>query len=99
MVATQPQAVRMATAGVVTRAAQRRHGPFHSGSTGDQLTWAGRALHNGLRYSQVDDVVLHRRIHANNNSHRFPFLTDKGRVNLVREMLRARRGRDGVAPG
>jgi glycogen synthase len=98
-VVTDPQAVRMATAGILTRAAQRRHGPFHARSSGDQLTWAGRALHNGLRYAQIDDVVLHRRIHANNNSHRFPFLTDKNRVNLVRDLLLVRRAQGGVGPG
>ena len=98
-VITGPTPVRLPTSGVVTRSAQRRGGPFTNTPAGDQLCWAGRALHNDLRYRQIDDVVLRRRIHSSNNSHRFSFLGDTSRVDLLRDLLRQRRARGGDVPG
>jgi len=99
VVLTEPTPVRMPSTGVVTRSAHRSGGPFTNMPTGDQVGWASRALHNGLRYRQIDDVVLRRRIHASNNSHRFPFLGDTSRVDLVRALLRERRAQGGDDPG
>ncbi len=93
-VVTTAQAVRLLTCGVIERSAHRRYGHFHRKPMGDQFAWAGRALRAGLRYRQIETVVLHRRIHAGNNAHRFPFNSDKHRLALIRGLLREKRGQD-----
>jgi glycosyltransferase involved in cell wall biosynthesis len=86
-----PQPVRMPTAGLIRRAAHGRIGGFGSSRDNDQISWAAHAIAHGLVYSTVDEVVLHRRIHATNASHRRPFLTDTSRLAVVRDHLRSRR--------
>lgn len=90
VVVTEPQPVRITTTGLLTRAAQDRVGGFRwSGDVGDQVDWSGRALALGLRYSTIDHVVLHRRIHRTNSSRRNAEST--GRVQALRETLALRR--------
>jgi glycogen synthase len=94
VVQTEPQHVRMPTAGLIRRAALKRIGPFR-GLSGDQLEWSMRALTLGLTYVQVEEVVLLRRIHARNTSHGRPFTQDRSRVALLKGALDLRR-RQGV---
>lgn len=91
-VETSPHTVRTATAGLIRRESHRRLGGFRTLATGDQIDWTARAVEAGMRYAVVDDVTLRRRIHATNNSHRFPSGSSTERVALLREMLQRRRG-------
>ena len=90
LVMTEPQQVRMVTAGLIRREAHRRIGPFDGGG-GDQLDWSMRALAAGLRYSQVDDLVLLRRIHGGNMSHARPFTEDRSRIAVLKKAMDLRR--------
>ena len=90
-VVTTPQPVRMPTTALIRTRAHRRVGPFGSRPYGDQLDWAMRALQSGLAYAQIDDVVLRRRVHATNNSHKYPFIKEKGRIALIKLALDRKR--------
>jgi glycosyltransferase involved in cell wall biosynthesis len=86
-----PFSTRMATVGLVRRSAHDRFGGFVIADGNDQLSWAAAALGEGLRYGTIDDVVLRRRIHAGNKSHKRPFTADRSRVAIVKAALDARR--------
>lgn len=90
-VETTARPVRAATTGMVRRAAHDRIGGFRTLLTGDQIDWTARAVEAGLRHVTIDAVVLRRRIHATNNSHRFPSSGGTERLALLREMLQRRR--------
>jgi glycosyltransferase involved in cell wall biosynthesis len=90
-----PRPVRMGNAGIVRRPAYDRIGGFHPSPNGDLLEWSSRAFAAGLRYQQIDDVVLERRIHATNMSHGRPFTADTSRVALLKEHLDRRRAAAG----
>ena len=96
VVETEPQSVRMTTAGIVRMAGQRRIGPFE-GAYGDQMDWSMRALADNLVYRQIDEVVLLRRIHARNMSHDRPFSSDRSRVALLKNALELRARKLGAA--
>ena len=96
LVATEPQPVRLASTGIVTRAAHERVGAFRlAGMVGDQVDWIARALALDLRYSTIDHLVLQRRIHGTNTSHRNAGST--GRILAVRDALALRRQRAAAA--
>ncbi len=81
----------MGNAGLVRRSAYERIGGFHPAPTGDLLEWTSRAVAADLRYVQIDETVLERRIHATNMSHGRPFTTDTSRIALLKEHLERRR--------
>lgn len=90
-VETAPRSVRIGIAGLERRSAYERIGGLHPSPTGDLLEWSSRSFTAELRYVQIDDVVLERRIHAANMSHGRPFTTDTTRVALLKEHLDRRR--------
>lgn len=90
-ISTNPRSARLLTTGVITRRAHEKHGGFNDFPSGPQVAWMSEAIAKGLRYREIDDVVLRRRIHATNNSHRFPFLQDRSRVAIVKRALDAKR--------
>jgi glycosyltransferase involved in cell wall biosynthesis len=87
MVNSAPQAVRLPTTGVLRASAQHRYGAYSQVRFGDILEWSMRAVQSGLAYEQIPDVVLRRRVHSTNNSHKYPFTREKGRVALVKAAL------------
>lgn len=98
VVDTEPQPVRMPTAGLVRASAHERIGPYQ-GTHGDQMDWAMRSLADNLAYRLVDEVVLLRRIHGRNMSHGRPFSDDRSRVALLKNALdlRARRASEAAS--
>ena len=91
---TSPRPVRMLTAGIVRRSAHDRIGGFDPDPNNDLVEWTSRALADNLRYTQIDDVTLRRRIHATNKSHSRPFATDTSRISLIKQHLERRRAND-----
>jgi glycosyltransferase involved in cell wall biosynthesis len=87
----EPAPVRMATSGLLRRSAHDRLGGFGTNRNNEQLEWSATALASGLRYATVDTVVLRRRIHSANKSHRHPFASDVDRVAILKQALDARR--------
>lgn len=87
VVSTTPTPVRMITAGLVRRSSFDRIGGHTAAVSNDQVDWGMRAVDAGIEHVSIDDLVLQRRIHANNKSHQRPFLTDTSRVALVKEHL------------
>ena len=62
-----PLASHFATAMVTRRVAFDRVGPFSTDLTvGKTIDWYARAVDTGLRMSMLQEVVLHRRLHARN---------------------------------
>ena len=91
----EPRIVRSLTAGLIRRTAHDRLGGYRVDAsatmTHDNLQWSTHAIARGLRYATVDQVVIRRRIHANNQSHKNPFTRTSSRVTLVKRALDARR--------
>ena len=84
---TEPQLVRVASAGIVRRNAHDVVGGFATGESNDHAEWASRSIDAGLRYTSIDHVVLQRRIHGNNKSHKRPFTTDPSRIDMIKQHL------------
>ncbi|MFT7393946.1 MAG: glycogen(starch) synthase [Candidatus Azotimanducaceae bacterium] len=90
-VTAEPRLARMPTVGLLRRTAHQTHGGFTTNDHNDQFGWASLALAKGLRHTNVASVVIRRRIHGTNTSHRFAFTTDTSRVAVVKQALEARR--------
>ena len=91
VVRTEPAMARTPTTGVIRAEAHRQVGPFRNLDYGDGLDWAMRMVAIGLPLEQIDQVVLHRRVHATNSSHSHPFALEKGRVAILKAALDLRR--------
>ena len=93
----EPTPVRLATTGLVRRSAFDRLGGFPIGSH-TSFAWMTAALPRGLTYKIIERLVLKRRIHAKNLSHKTPFMQDRLRLADIRASLALRRnGKRGSA--
>ncbi len=64
---TRPQAALLAGTMLISRDAYDRVGPFAEGlRLGEFIDWWARAEELGLKWTQIPDVVLRRRIHTSN---------------------------------
>jgi glycosyltransferase involved in cell wall biosynthesis len=87
----EPVAVRLPTVGLLRRGVHDRFGGYVDQRDNDQLAWSTTAITSGLRYTMIDEVVLHRRIHGANKSHRHPFSAALDRVAILKRALDTRR--------
>lgn len=93
----EPVRTRMATAALFRRDVHDRLGGFHLDRRNDQLAWGMMAVSAGLRYVQIEEVTMRRRIHATNISHKRPFTQDLSRVAVLKRALDAKRARAAVS--
>lgn len=64
---TPPQAGQLASTMLIRRSSFNNVGPFDETTrVGEFIDWWARAQERGLRWSQIPDVVLRRRIHTSN---------------------------------
>lgn len=64
---TEPQAALLAGTMLIRRASFERVGPFDEGlRVGEFIDWWARAEELGLKWTQIPEVVLRRRIHTTN---------------------------------
>ena len=87
----EPIVTRFPTTGLIRAAFHRKVGPFHSLPFGDQVDWSMRALDIPMSYSACNDVVLRRRIHESNTSHRNPPDKDLSKLSQLKRSLDQRR--------
>jgi len=92
-VKVEPTITRFGTAGLIRAAFHRRVGPFHSLPFGDHVDWSMRALDFGMSYEENADLVLRRRIHDSNMSHRNPRDKDLNTLRMLKRTLDQRRFR------
>lgn len=90
-VRTEPTITRFTTTGLIRAAFHRKVGPFHRLPFGDQVDWTMRALGHGMRYEECTDLVLRRRIHDSNMSHRNPQDKDLSKLRLLKRTLDQRK--------
>ena len=63
----------------------RRVGPLDETlSTGSAIDWVSRARSDGVRFAHLDDVVMHRRIHASNLGRSAPSERNAELLRIVR---------------
>ena len=91
-VRSEPMTTRFPTTGLIRAAFHRSVGPFHSEPFGDQVDWSIRALDAGMRYAELANIVLRRRIHDSNMSHRNPLDKDMNKLRLLKRSLDQRKG-------
>ncbi|MEQ8437450.1 MAG: glycosyltransferase [Ilumatobacter fluminis] len=91
-VTTEPQVARVATTGVVRRDVFERYGGFREGQF-DVFEWSVRAIADGLSYRTIDEIVLRRRIHADNISHDLTEDHHLTRLRILRAAQTARTAR------
>lgn len=85
-------AARVPGSFVVTREALARVGGFDvSLPSGESVDWVARFDAMGLRWTAVDDVVLHRRIHESNKSRQPQYAGRTGLLEVARRSIAARR--------
>jgi len=90
-----PMAAYLPTAMLVRRDAQERVGPFDvSLPAGQDLDWLLRAREAGLRFVDIADVVVRRRLHAGNKGRTRPELA-RVRCRILKSALDRRRAAEG----
>jgi len=85
---SKPQPGLLASALLVRRNALDRHGPFRGGRDATAfLDWFVRAREAGLRFSVPDEIVVRRRLHADNSGLRQKHVNREQYLDLSRDMI------------
>jgi len=85
-------AARLPSAILVTQEAVARVGEFDSSvGSGEGIDWVGRFDSAGLRWAEVADVVLRRRIHGSNRSRGPEYSTRVGLLEVARRSAARKR--------
>lgn len=80
---------------LIRRPAFDRIGNFDPSSKTTFIEWLGRAKQMALRYTVIDEVLHHRRLHASNFGRLFPEVRDKSLLSALRQQIVRSRTRQG----